>query len=124
MWVLRSSKACALTSTSALLVLALDTRQARPMAMGTSTRRSTTTKDRHRKRNPPRGCAACGEHGVRLYQDHIVNLAAGGEDHPSNMQWLCGPCHHVKSERERLIGLRAFNAKKYREPERHPGALS
>ena len=85
--------------------------------------RSTTVKNRHRKRTPPRQCATCGTAGVRLFQDHIVNLAAGGEDHPSNMQWLCGMCHHVKSERERLAGLRAFHAKRYRAPEQHPGSL-
>jgi 5-methylcytosine-specific restriction endonuclease McrA len=61
---------------------------------------------------------------VRLYQDHIVNLAAGGDDVPANMQWLCGPCHHVKSERERLFGLRAFHAKRHRPAEIHPGAIT
>jgi 5-methylcytosine-specific restriction endonuclease McrA len=86
-------------------------------------RRSTTTKDRHRRRQPPRQCAQCATTGVRLFQDHIVNLAAGGDDQPGNMQWLCGRCHHVKSERERLIGLRAFHAKRWRETEAHPGKL-
>jgi len=84
-------------------------------------RRSTTTRDRHRRRTPPRNCAGCGIEGVKLYQDHIINLAAGGDDTPANMQWLCGTCHHVKSERERLTGLRAYHAKKYRSPEQHPG---
>ena len=94
------------------------------MAMAISTNRSTTTRTRHRKRTPPRQCALCCASGVRLYQDHIINLAAGGQDHPSNMQWLCGPCHHVKSERERLAGLRAFHAKRYRTAEPHPGTLA
>ena len=94
------------------------------MANRSNVTRSNTVRSHHRKRTPPRQCATCAAQGVRLYQDHIVNLAAGGEDHPSNMQWLCGLCHHVKSERERLIGLRAFNAKRYRAAEPHPGAIN
>lgn len=85
--------------------------------------RSTTTRRNHRRRQPPRCCASCGATNVKLFQDHIVNLAAGGLDVPANMQWLCEPCHKPKTERERLAGLRAFHAQRYRAPEQHPGRL-
>lgn len=29
--------------------------------------------------------------------DHIIPLARGGADWPSNLQWLCGPCNREKS---------------------------
>ncbi len=41
----------------------------------------------------------------------------------ANMQWLCDDCHDPKSEAERLAGLRAFHAQRFREQEPHPGAL-
>lgn len=38
--------------------------------------------------------------------DHIVNLAAGGEDTEANMQGLCNPCHDAKTRAEAIRGLR------------------
>lgn len=44
-------------------------------------------------------CAACGVqltgHGD-VEVDHIVALADGGSEHPSNLQTLCKPCHKDK----------------------------
>ncbi|AVJ50278.1 HNH endonuclease [Mycobacterium phage Mendokysei] len=91
--------------------------------------RSTTVRTQHRKRQLPVRCASCGATGVKLYQDHIVNLAAGGADHPHNMQWLCGPCHDTKTKAERAAGRaraiarRGSISKRYRDREPHPGAL-
>lgn len=91
--------------------------------------RSTTTRDRHRKRQPPHRCNQCGATGVPLRQDHIVNLAAGGRDTIANLQWLCDPCHHPKSEAERLEGIRRARvtrggiSRRNRDHEPHPGQL-
>ena len=85
--------------------------------------RSTTVRSQHRRRQPPRCCAECGVTGVRLYQDHVINLAAGGTDTVANMQWLCGPHHDAKSERERIAGLRRYHGQRHRELEQHPGML-
>jgi hypothetical protein len=79
--------------------------------------RSTTTRDQHRRQHPPERCNQCGATGVRLIQDHITNLAAGGTDTIDNMQWLCHPCHLPKSERERLAGWEA--KQRYRNQRRH-----
>jgi 5-methylcytosine-specific restriction endonuclease McrA len=62
---------------------------------------------RRRARCPPQFCAKCGRGGpdVRLVQDHIVGLAAGGLDVVANLQWLCdNPCHAVKIKREQAAG--------------------
>ena len=32
--------------------------------------------------------------------DHIVPLHLGGSDSDNNRQWLCVPCHRLKSEQE------------------------
>ena len=37
--------------------------------------------------------------------DHIVNLAAGGEDTEANMQGLCKPCHDAKTQVEAAQGV-------------------
>ncbi|WP_083562629.1 HNH endonuclease signature motif containing protein [Mycobacterium malmoense] len=85
--------------------------------------RSTTVRRQHRRRQPPRRCAGCGATGVRLYQDHVINLAADGPDTIANMQWLCGPCHDTKTAAERAAGIQQHHAKRYRDPEPHPGML-
>ena len=90
-------------------------------------RRSTTVRSQHRRRQPPTRCSSCDATGVRLYQDHIVNIAAGGTDTIANMQWLCQSCHDPKSELERIAGLRAHHERRAaggrRAVERHPGLL-
>jgi hypothetical protein len=98
-------------------------RKARNINTGAAGQRSTTVRSQHRRRQPPRCCAECGVTGVRLYQDHVVNLAAGGTDTVANLQWLCGPHHDAKSERERIAGLQRYHAKRYRDVEPHPGML-
>lgn len=50
-------------------------------------------------------CAMCRERGiVRLWtqRDHIVSLAEGGTDDPSNEQGLCDECHREKTLAEAL----------------------
>jgi 5-methylcytosine-specific restriction endonuclease McrA len=96
-----------------------------------TTIRSTTTRDRHRRRRPPRHCANCGAHGVgvRLIQDHCVNLAAGGADTIANLQWLCSPCHDAKTRveqqagRDRARAQRGSLSRRYRDLEAHPGRM-
>ena len=56
-------------------------------------------------------------HGVGSECDHIGNPA----DHDlSNLQWLSGPCHAIKTQRE----AQAAKPKRKRQPERHPGRLT
>ncbi|MFV8317131.1 HNH endonuclease [Mycobacterium sp. 23] len=80
-------------------------------------RRSTTVRDQHRRQHPPERCAGCGATNVPLIQDHITNLAAGGIDCVPNLQWLCHPCHDVKSAKERRTGYEA--KQRYRNQRRH-----
>jgi len=40
-------------------------------------------------------CVRCGDRGASV--DHIVGHADGGSDDPSNLQWLCEPCHKKKT---------------------------
>jgi hypothetical protein len=76
---------------------------------------------------PMRHCRATG---VPLQQDHIVNIAAGGLDTIANLQWLCHPCHSLKSEAERGAGIdqarqaRGSLSKRYRDHEAHPGRMT
>lgn len=50
-------------------------------------------------------CQACGRVTEGGEVDHIVPLAKGGTDDPSNLQWLCRePCHADKTARE--MGVR------------------
>jgi 5-methylcytosine-specific restriction endonuclease McrA len=92
---------------------------------------NSTVRAQHRRRCPPRFCAECGASApdVKLIQDHIIGLAAGGLDVPANYQWLCGPCHDTKTAAERAAGRararaqRGSLSKRYRDLEPHPGAL-
>lgn len=55
------------------------------------------------ERDNPRVCAQCKREGRVSYGaelDHITPLHLGGSNAPENMQWLCMPCHKVKSEAE------------------------
>jgi 5-methylcytosine-specific restriction protein A len=48
-------------------------------------------------------CVNCERNGiVRLAteRDHIINLADGGTDDPSNTQGLCKDCHQAKTQQE------------------------
>jgi 5-methylcytosine-specific restriction protein A len=60
-------------------------------------RRRALVRDRHR-------CAVCGDPAVEV--DHIIPRSAGGTDDLDNLRAVCRPCHRVKSEAERVDGLR------------------
>jgi len=48
-------------------------------------------------------CQECKRQGrltAAMEVDHITNKAIGGDDHPSNLQALCKPCHSAKTKRE------------------------
>lgn len=52
-------------------------------------------------------CAECKRQGrvaEAVKRDHIVPLAEGGIDEPSNTQGLCDPCHDAKSHQEAARG--------------------
>ena len=42
-------------------------------------------------------CAGCGKYSPDGEVDHIVSIALGGDNDWENLQWLCKPCHNVKS---------------------------
>ncbi len=42
-------------------------------------------------------CRRCGRPASHI--DHITPIAAGGTDHPSNLQALCGVCNLAKGAR-------------------------
>lgn len=48
-------------------------------------------------------CELCGIR-VATIRDHIVNLAAGGQDIRENTQSLCSVCHDEKTRRESVEG--------------------
>lgn len=48
-------------------------------------------------------CVECEKQGrirAATQRDHIMALAEGGADDPSNIQGLCGDCHDIKSQAE------------------------
>ena len=63
---------------------------------------------------------------MKLIQDHIIGLAAGGLDVVGNYQWLCQPCHTEKTKAEqaagraRAIAKRGGLSKRLRDLEEHP----
>jgi len=97
---------------------------------GNRPKRNSTVRAQHRRRCPPRFCAQCGASGagVKLIQDHVIGLAAGGLDVPANYQWLCQhPCHNAKTKAEaaagraRAIAQRGGLSRRLRDLEPHPG---
>lgn len=45
-------------------------------------------------------CCECGRIAViGMEVDHIVSLARGGTDHPSNLRAMCRACHAAKTAR-------------------------
>lgn len=52
---------------------------------------------KNRLRNRPYVCVKCGAR-EKLTIDHIVPKALGGDNLPSNLQYLCRPCHDKKDE--------------------------
>ena len=62
------------------------------------------TRGRRASQPPASGaCRLCGDPAKEL--DHIVRLADGGTDAPSNLQPLCLDCHRAKSLSERQASL-------------------
>ena len=68
-------------------------------------------------------CANCHTEQGTLELDHIVNVKAGGTDHPDNARLLCGPCHKIKTAAEATTGRRARAARGAHPTEKHPGLL-
>jgi len=47
-------------------------------------------------------CEVCGNEGVRIYADHLVELKDGGAPlDPSNVGLKCASCHSTKTAAER-----------------------
>jgi 5-methylcytosine-specific restriction endonuclease McrA len=47
---------------------------------------------------PRTPCAACGaEWRAGFHLDHRLARSRGGNDHPSNLQWMCRQCHSRKT---------------------------
>lgn len=67
-----------------------------------------------------RRCYVCGAVGVPLERDHIIPVAEGGSNDVGNCGPICGPCHKLKSERERVRAYRRKQAKGKRPAEQHP----
>lgn len=42
-------------------------------------------------------CPACGNEAM-LTKDHIIPRAKGGSNKRENIQWICEPCNHEKSD--------------------------
>lgn len=65
-------------------------------------------------------CNICEEHtefdGGEV--DHIISLAKGGSDTPSNWQWLCHRCNNLKGSKrtnaqvKKLLGIKVYGKKK------------
>lgn len=62
--------------------------------------------------------------------DHIMSVAELGVDHPylddpDNLRGVCRPCHARRSEAQKLVGIRAYNARraarKKLPQKKHPG---
>jgi 5-methylcytosine-specific restriction protein A len=45
-------------------------------------------------------CQMCGRVTVDGEVDHVVPLAVGGGNNMENLQYLCKPCHKLKSDKE------------------------
>lgn len=52
-------------------------------------------------------CQTCSREGrvqVAHEVDHVVNIAAGGTDDPSNLEAICTDCHRKKTQQEARRG--------------------
>lgn len=50
-------------------------------------------------------CAGCLKKAANLEIDHIVAIANGGSNDPSNLQLLCRPCNRSKGKKDAMIWL-------------------
>jgi 5-methylcytosine-specific restriction enzyme A len=58
-------------------------------------------------------CEKCGRHDVRMFADHIVEVADGGSFDLNNGQCLCGSCHTKKTieqKKKRELFLRQISS--------------
>lgn len=69
-----------------------------------------TADDVQRIRKMQRGkCAICAiKLGRAAHLDHIIALARGGSNWPSNLQWLCARCNISKNARDPLDYMRSL----------------
>lgn len=75
---------------------------------------------RHRDNHQCQHCGHRDLDGHSLEVDHILNVKAGGTDHPDNLQVLCIPCHRAKTGEESGRARRG-RPRNHRAPEKHPG---
>ncbi|WP_276141143.1 HNH endonuclease [Rhodococcus sp. T2V] len=68
-------------------------------------------------------CRQCGISGTEtaLDLDHIVSVAEGGTDDPSNARLLCRRCHTPKTQAEAARGRARMRARLKLPTEKHPG---
>lgn len=61
--------------------------------------------------------------GVAVTADHLVPVAEGGSDDPSNLKAICEPCHERKTKAEAKRGIARHQgiASRTRPSEPHPG---
>jgi 5-methylcytosine-specific restriction protein A len=45
-------------------------------------------------------CGVCGQFSIHGQVDHIIPLHLGGAESDNNRQWICIPCHDIKSAEE------------------------
>jgi 5-methylcytosine-specific restriction protein A len=57
-------------------------------------------------------CASCGNPAKPGQCDHIIPLILGGKHAESNMQWLCIPCHKLKTARDVKIKAKVARVRK------------
>lgn len=55
-----------------------------------------------------RACVAAGRTTAATIRDHVIPLAEGGSEDPSNIQPLCGPCSDAKTAAESARGRGIF----------------
>lgn len=71
------------------------------------------------------GCGApLGTDPRAIEYDHIVALADGGQDHPSNLQALTRLCHRAKSNREASARAKASRLARGPRMSRHDKMLA
>ena len=64
-------------------------------------------------------CANCGQPGTQY--DHIIPLSQGGTSTPNNIQLLCTPCHHNKTQKETAQARKQHATLNHYPQEQHPG---
>ena len=70
----------------------------------------------------PKYCFECFDTG-ELEVDHVKPLHKGGENVVDNLQYLCLDCHEKKTKSDHSDFMFAFNARRFRPRESHPGAV-